>query len=92
MKNRTLLMATILMLSGAVFGQETPMGDRAAPGDAKTPDVIEGEVTQVDTSQGRIRLRARDGTMHEFQASEETLKQYKAGDPIKAKRRKPPAP
>lgn len=91
MKNRTLLMAATLMLSGAVFGQETPMGGAAA-GDAKTPDVIEGEVTQVDTSQGRIRLRARDGTMHEFQASEETLKQYKAGDPIKAKLRKPPAP
>lgn len=87
MKNRMLLIAAAsgsLALAGAAFGQDQP-------GDAgKTPDMIEGEVTQVDTDQGKIRVRARDGTMHEFQAGEETLKNYKAGDPIKAKLRKAP--
>jgi hypothetical protein len=52
--------------------------------------MVEGQVTQVDMGQGRLRLRASDGTMHEFQASKETIGGYKAGDPIKAKLRVDP--
>ena len=88
MKGKTFLIAaataSLALLAGAAFGQTPP----AAAG--KTPDTIEGEVTQVDAGQGKIRVRARDGTLHEFQAGQETLKQSQAGDPIKAKLRKAP--
>lgn len=36
-----------------------------------------------------MTIRANDGTVHEFEASGEALRGYKAGDPIKAKLRKP---
>jgi hypothetical protein len=52
--------------------------------------MVEGQVTQVNMDQGRLRLRASDGTVHEFQASKETIGGYKIGDPIKAKLRVDP--
>ena len=89
MKNRMLLiMATTTCLmswGGAAFG-DTP------PDCSKTnrPEMVEGQVTQVNLDQGKLTLRASDGTMHEFQASKETLAGYKVGDPIKAKLRMDP--
>lgn len=35
-------------------------------------------------------MRAPNGTMHEFQASKETLQDYKVGDSIKARLRPDP--
>ena len=85
-KTKLLITAAALALSGgAAFGEDKP--DCSA---ANAPDMLEGEVTHVDMGQGKLTLRARDGTMHEFQASQETLKDYKVGDPIKAKLRKDP--
>jgi len=90
MKNRMLLImaaTTSLMLSGgAAFAQDTP------PDCSKTnrPEMVEGQVTEVNLNQGKLTLRASDGTMHEFQASKETLAGYKVGDPIKAKLRMDP--
>ena len=52
-----------------------------------TPQTIEGQVAEVDLEQGKLRIRAIDGTLHEFQASREALEGYKVGDPIKAKLR-----
>ena len=79
--------ATGLMLShGVAFAQGKP------PDCLKlnTPEVIEGHVSGVNASQGRLTLRAADGTLHELQASKATLGAYKLGDPIKAKLRKDP--
>jgi hypothetical protein len=84
MKNRMLLIVSLtgLVLSGgAAFGQ-----DKSAE-KAGSPDMVEGQVTNVDMNKGRLTIRGNDGTMHEFEASRETLEGYKAGDPIKAKRR-----
>jgi hypothetical protein len=85
MKNRMLwivLLAGGLVLSGgAAFGQDKPAAKTS------TPDMLEGQVTNVDTNKGRLTIRASDGTMHEFKASKETIGNYKVGDPIKAKRR-----
>ena len=85
MKNRMLLIVSVagglMMSGGAAFGQDKP-----AEG-INTPDMIEGQVTKVDMNQGKLTIRASDGTMHEFEASKETLGSYKVGDPIKAKLR-----
>jgi len=77
--------ASLMVPAGAAFGQDTPDCSKA-----NRPQMVEGQVTQVDMDQGRIRLRASDGTVHEFQASKETIGGYKIGDPIKAKLRADP--
>jgi len=86
MKNRIPLMtaaASLMLSSGLALGADK------APDCIKAgaPDMVEGQVTKVDASQGRLGLRANDGTVHEFQASRETLDAYKVGDPIKMKLR-----
>ena len=48
---------------------------------------IEGQVVKVDAAQGKVTVRGADGTTHEFQASQETLKDMKVGDKIAAKPR-----
>ncbi len=82
MKNGKLFMGALalsLMLPAAqVLAQETGVA---------TPQTIEGQVAEVDLEQGKLRIRAIDGTLHEFQASRETLEGYKVGDPIKARLR-----
>lgn len=62
--------------------------DRSARcGTAKAPENIEGQVVKVDMAQERLTMRTGDGTTHEFHAAKETLADYKAGDPIKARLR-----
>ncbi|MHB1353032.1 MAG: hypothetical protein ACYCWA_06935 [Thiobacillus sp.] len=82
MKNGKLLIGALalsLMLPGAgALAEETGVA---------TPQTVEGQVAGVDLEQGKLRIRAIDGTLHEFQASRETLEGYKVGDPIKAKLR-----
>lgn len=87
MKKTMLLItaATLALSGGAAFSEDKP--DCRG---ANAPDMLEGEVTHVDMGQGKLTLRARDGTTHEFEASQETLKDYKVGDPIKAKLRRDP--
>ena len=84
MKNTMLWMLAVsggLMMSGAGWAETTK---------ATTPEMVEGQVTQVDMNQGKLTIRASDGTVHEFQASKETLAGYKVGDTVKAKLRKSP--
>jgi Cu/Ag efflux protein CusF len=50
-------------------------------------EVIGGEVTKIDLERKRVTVRSSDGGVHEFEASEETLKDLKVGDRIEAKRR-----
>lgn len=85
MKTMLMIVAAGLALSGAALAQDRPAD---AP-KAGSPEVIEGQVTKVDAAQGRVTIRASDGTVHEFEASAETLRGYKAGDPIKARLRTP---
>lgn len=90
MRNRMLLIVSVasgLMLSGGGVLAEDKPADCPKAG---TPEMVEGQVTKVDVNQGKLSLRASDGSMHEFQASRETLDDYKVGDPIKAKLRKAP--
>ena len=80
------LAAGVMMWSGIALGQGKPEGcDKAG-----TPEKVEGQVVKVDPDQGKVTMRAADGTTHEFQASTETLQDFKVGDQIKAKLRSAP--
>ena len=78
----------LLLWSGAALAQVKPGCD--AQGRMKAPEKIEGQVVKVDTAQGKVTVREVDGTVHEFQASAETLKDLKPGDQIGAKLREAP--
>ena len=56
----------------------------------KTAEKVEGQVVKTDPAQGKLTVREADGTVHEFQASKETLQDLKAGDRIEAKLREAP--
>ena len=73
------LVAPILLWSGAAFGQA------AKP--ANTPKSVEGQVVKIDKPTGRVTIKGADGSMHEFQASKETLDDLKVGDRIEARLR-----
>ncbi len=79
-------LAVFLMVSaGTAMGQ-----DKAPCNKAKPPETVEGHVAKVDMDKGIVIVRESDGTMQEFQASKETLQDFKVGDPIKAKLREAP--
>jgi hypothetical protein len=77
------LAAAIMLWSGIALGQGTPIecGKKGAP------EKVEGEVVSIDADKGKLTLRAADGSTHEFEASKETLQEYKIGDRVKAKLR-----
>jgi hypothetical protein len=74
-----------LLWTGTALGQARPACDQQAK--LKTPERVEGEVTKVDMAQGRVTVRQSDGTVHEFQASPETLQDLKVGGRVEAKLR-----
>jgi len=80
------LVVSAMLWSGTALGQGKPEGC----GKAGAPEKVEGQVVKVDPDQGKVTMRAADGTTHEFQASKETLQDLKVGDPIKAKLRSAP--
>jgi len=77
--------APILLWSGTALGQAAnPPVHQGA-----TPRKVEGQVVKIDRPQGRVTIRAADGTLLEFQASKETLQDLKEGDRIEARLRQP---
>jgi hypothetical protein len=78
----------LLLWTGAALAQGKP--DCDAQGKMKTPEKVEGQVVKVDQAQGKVTVREPGGTVHEFQASAETLKDLKVGERIEAKLREAP--
>jgi hypothetical protein len=78
----------LMMLTGTAWGQDKPACD--SKGNLSTPELVEGRVSKVDRSQGKLTVQDGDGKQYEFLASNETLRDYKIGDPIKAKLREVP--
>ncbi len=78
----------LVLWTGTAMAQGPPACDQQ--GKLKTPARIEGEVTKVDVPRGRVTVRQSDGTMHEFQASTETLQDLKVGGRVDAKLREAP--
>jgi hypothetical protein len=76
------------ILSATAWGQDKPPCD--SNGNIKTPEVVEGRVSKMDRSQGKLIVRDGDGKDYEFLASNETLQEIKVGNVIKAKLREAP--
>ena len=81
-------MMMLVMWSGPALGQGKPKCDEQ--GRVSTPRKIDGQVVKVDPAQSKISVREADGTVHEFQASKETLEGLKVGDRIEANLREAP--
>jgi len=77
------LTAVVMLWGGTALAESKPGGCNKAG----APEKVEGQVIKVDPDQGKLSIREANGTMHEFQASKETLQDYKVGDQIKAKLR-----
>ncbi len=74
----------------AMIAALSAMGSQVAVAEeskATSSEVVAGTVTRIDSDRGRVTVRAADGKMYEFQASEETLRDLKEGDRIEAKKR-----
>ena len=78
----------LMLWTAIAHGQARPPCDQQ--GKLKTPETVAGEVTKVDAAQGKVTVRQSDGTVHEFQASPETLKDLKVGGRVEAKLREAP--
>ena len=82
------LVVTLVSWSGSALAQGKPRCD--SQGRVVTPQKVEGQVVKVDLAQNRLTVREADGTVHEFEASRETLQDLKAGDRIEANLREAP--
>jgi hypothetical protein len=82
------LSVTIMAWSGSALGQAKPPCD--PQGRVVTPQKVEGQIVGIDAAQNRLTVREADGTVHEFQASKETLADLKVGDRIDANLREAP--
>ncbi len=70
-------LAAVLLLVGPAMAQaQKPATPQA------TPQKVEGQVVKVDANAGKVTVKGSDGTVHEFQASKETIQNLKPGDHI----------
>lgn len=83
-------LATAMAVGTLVGG--APVQAQTKPGcdPAQTPAKVEGQVVKVDAAQNKVTVRDTDGTTHEFQASKDTIKDFKVGDRIEANLRSAP--
>ena len=89
---KTWLSASAIVLAGAVLWTGTAMGqantkqgcDAAKAG---APQKVEGQVVSVDPGQNKVTVRTSDGKTQDFQASPETIRDFKVGDKIEARLR-----
>jgi ribosomal protein S1 len=89
---KTWLSASAIVLAGAVLWSGTALGQaKAKPGceamKAGAPQKVEGQIVSVDPNQGKVTIKATDGKTHEFQASKDSIGDYKVGDKIEARLR-----
>ena len=85
-------MTAAVVVATAVLWSSTVLVQTALAGcdSERIPPKIEGQVVKVDMEHGKVTVRTTDGTTHEFQASKETLQDFKVGNRIEAKLRKTP--
>ena len=83
-----ILVAGTLLGTGPALGQTTPTPKQGCDAmKAGAPQKVEGQVVGVDPSHAKVTIKAADGTTHEFQASKETIRDFKVGDRIEAQLR-----
>ena len=82
--------AAVMCWGGSAQAQGTA---GCVAGKASTPQKVEGEVLKVDHGLDKLTVRGKDGAVHEFQVSKETLRDLKPGDKIEAQpARRPEVP
>ena len=82
------IMVAVPLWAGFAAGQSKPSCDQMK---ASAPQKVEGRVVRVDAAGGKVAVAEADGKTHEFQASKETLKDFKVGDQIEANLRSLPS-
>jgi len=82
------LATTIALSAGLAFAQSKPADCKA--GRMSAPEKVEGQVVNVDQNSGKVTIREKNGSTHEFQANRETLQDMKPGDQIEARLREAP--
>jgi hypothetical protein len=80
-------MRTSLVLAAAAMLYLLGQGTVRAEDKRDAPDRVGGQVTKIDSARNRVTMRDGDGTVREFEASKETLRDLKVGDRIEAQRR-----
>lgn len=84
------LAAPVLLWTGVALGQAGPTTKPSGTPpvhQGSTPHTVEGRVVKIDLKQSKVTIQSTDGSMHEFQASTETLQDLKVGDRIEARLR-----
>ena len=80
--------AAVVLCGGGSAQAQSKAG--CVEGKAATPAKVEGEVVKVDHGLDKVTVRGKDGVVHEFQVSKDTLRDLKAGDTIEATLRAAP--
>jgi Cu/Ag efflux protein CusF len=89
---KTWLSASAVVIAGAMLWSGTALGQTSTkPGcdamKAGAPQKVEGQVVNVDPNQGKVTVKTSDGKTQEFQASQDTIRDFKVGDKIEARLR-----
>jgi hypothetical protein len=89
---KTWLSASVIVIAGAVLWSGTALGQTSPKSGcdamkAGAPHKVEGQVVSVDANHGKVTVKTNDGKTHEFQGSQETLRDFKVGDKIEAQLR-----
>src|SRR5437660_41470 len=85
------LVTAALLAAMPAFGQQPSQTQRtAADCKAHAPEKVDGQVMRVDANAGKVTVKDKSGTTHEFQASHEMLQSMKPGDKIEATLREAP--
>ena len=78
----------VLLWIGSALGQGKPTC--TSQGKVQTAQKVVGQVVKVDAGLDKLTVREDNGTVHEFQASKDALREFKAGDRIEAMLREAP--
>jgi hypothetical protein len=83
--------AALAVLSGTAAIAQQPQPP-AASTDCKgpAPAKVDGQVTSVDQSSGKVTVKDKNGATREFQASQEMARTLKPGDKVEATLREAP--
>jgi hypothetical protein len=89
---KTWLSASAVVIAGTMLWSGTALGQTSTkPGceamKAGAPQKVEGQVVSVDANHGKVTVKTSDGKTHEFQASQESIRDFKVGDKIEAQLR-----
>ena len=89
---KTWLSASAILITGAMLWSGTALGQASTKSGcdamkAGAPHKVEGQVVNVDANNGKVTVKTSDGKTHDFQASRETIRDYKVGDKIEAQLR-----